>query len=218
MSLFWFVVVPTLLIVAGVPFFWSLRRLGFFSKRARELVGVYKEFKEVRIDEFGMLVSGEADNLVNYELRLTWGERRKFAVERIRRAKNFLRCIAVNGALCLEVARFQIRKVEQATGKRLLERDHLATRLFDRGAMCHFMAAVCLARMYLLEFWMIAWPFYVPDFGGRFEVRGFKLAAWYEHMVEDVLEVAEEDEREWLWENTLFMLTGLIPMPGDEKG
>src|SRR5579864_5092919 len=218
MSLFWFVVIPFVTLAAGMSFLLRLRRLGFFSRRVRELVGVYKEFKEVRIDEFEKLVSAECDNLVNYEWRLTGRERRKFAAERIRRAKNFLRCIAVNGALCLEVARFQIRKVEQATGKGVVERDRLAARLFYRGAMCHFMAAVCLARMYLLEFWMIAWPFYVPDFGGRFEVRGFKLAAWYEHMVEDVLEVAEEDEREWLWENTLFMLTGLIPMPGDEKG
>jgi hypothetical protein len=31
--------------------------------------------------------------------------------------------------------------------------------------------------------------------------------------VEDVLEVASGDERDWLWENTLFMLTGLVEMP-----
>lgn len=212
MSLFWFVLVPCLLVVTGAFFVW-LRTLGFFSKRVRDLVEVHQEFKEVRIDEFGMLVGTEADNLVNYEWRLTRGERRKVAGERIRRARGFLRGIAVNGKLSLEVARFQIRKIEKETGNRLLERDHLSTRLFDRAAMCHFMAAVCLARMYFLEFCMIAWPFYVPDFGGRFEVRGYDLATWYEHMVEDVLEVASEDERHWLYENTLFMLTGLIAMP-----
>jgi hypothetical protein len=212
MSLFWFVLIPFLLVVAGIALGW-LRTLGFFSSRVRELVEVHREFKEVRIDEFGMLVCAEADNLVNYEWRLTRGERRKVAGERIRRARGFLRGIAVNGKLSLEVARFQIRKIEKETGNRLLERDHLSTRLFDRAAMCHFMAAVCLARMYFLEFCMIAWPFYVPDFGGRFEVRGYDLATWYEHMVEDVLEVASEDERHWLYENTLFMLTGLIAMP-----
>ncbi|HEY6352535.1 MAG TPA: hypothetical protein VI636_24315 [Candidatus Angelobacter sp.] len=213
MSLFWFVVVPTLLVGAGVSFFWSLRRLGFFSRRVRELVEVHKEFKEVHIDEFEMLVSAEADNLVNYEWRLTQRERRLAAAERIKRARGFLRKMAVNGALCLEVARFLIGKIEKETGNRLLERNHLATRLCDRAAMCQFMAAVCLARTYLLEFCMIAWPFYVPDFGGRFEVRGYDLAAWYEHMVEDVLEVASEDERHWLYENTLFMLAGLVVMP-----
>ena len=213
MILFWLVVVPFVTLTAGMSFLWWLRGLGFFSRRVRELVAVHKEFKEVHIDKFEMLVSGEADNLVNYEWRLTRWERRKFAAERIRRAKNFLRCMAVNGSLCLEVARFQVRRVEEKSGQRLLERDHRASRFFDRAAMCHFMAAVCLARMYLLEFWTIAWPLYVPDFGGRFEVRGFSLAAWYEHMIEDVLEVAEEDERKWLWENTQFMLTGLIPMP-----
>ena len=213
MTFMWSIFLPSfLLLIILVAAHWAVQ-LKFFSKKARDLGTVHKEFKEVRIDEFQMLVSAEADNLVNYEWRLTRWERRKFAVERIRRAKNFLRSMAVNGALCLEVARFQIRKVEEETGQRLLERDHLATRLFDRAAMCHFMAAVCLARMYLLEFWTIAWPLYVPDFGGRFEVRGFSLAAWYEHMIEDVLEVAEEDERKWLWENTQFMLTGLIPMP-----
>jgi hypothetical protein len=213
-SLFWIVLVPFLLVVAGIALGW-LRTLGFFSKRVRELVEVHREFQEIRIDEFGMLVCAEADNLVNYEWRLTRGERRKVAGERITRARRFLRGIAVNGKLSLEVARFEIRKIEKETGNRLLERDHLSTRLFDRAAMCHFMAAVCLVRMNFLEFCMIAWPFYVPDFGGRFEVRGYDLVAWYEHMVEDVLEVASEDERHWLYENTLFMLTGLIAMPED---
>jgi hypothetical protein len=214
MSLFWFVLVPFLLVVVVVFLDW-LRTLGFFSKRVRELVEVHRDYKEVRIDEFSMLVSGEADNLVNYEWRLTRGERRLVAADRIKRARDFLHKIAVNGALSLEVARFQIGKIEKETGKRLLERNHLSTRLFDRAAMCHFMAAVCLARMYFLEFRMIAWPFYVPDFGGRFDVRGYSLIVWYENMVEDVLEVASEDERHWLCENTLFMLTGLIVMPDE---
>ena len=174
---------------------------------------MHLEFREVRLEEFGMLVSVEADVLVNREWRLTRGERRKAGAHRIKLARGFLRRMAVNSALCLEVARFQIQKVEEATGERLLERHHLPTRLFDRGAMCQFMAAVCLARMYFLEFCMIAWPFYVPDLGGLFEVRGHSLIAWYEHMVEDVLEVAGEDERHWLYENTLFMLTGLIEIP-----
>lgn len=212
MSLFWFVLIPFLLLGAGVFVHW-LRTLGFFSSRMRELVEVHKEFKEVRIDEFEMLVSAEADNLVNYEWRLKRGERRLAAAERIKRARDFLRKMALNGALSLEVARFLINKIEKETGTRLLERTHLATRLCDRAAMCQFMAAVCLARMSWLEFWMIAWPFYVPEFGGRFEVRGYDLPTWYEHMVEDVLEVASEDERHWLYENTLFMLTGLVAMP-----
>ena len=212
MSLFWFVLGPLLLVGPAAFFVW-LRWLGFFSSRVRELVEVHREFKEVRIDEFGMLICAEADNLVNYEWRLTRGERRKVAAERIQRARNFLQRIAANGALALEVARFQIRKVEQKTGSRLLERDHPSTKLFDRAAVCHFMAAVCLIRMYFLEFFMIAWPFYVPDLAGRFEFRGYDLVAWYEHMVEDVLEVASEDERHWLHENTLFMLTGLVVMP-----
>jgi len=213
MSLFWFVAVPVLLLVAGVSFCWWLRRLGFFSTRVRGLVKVHLDFEEVRIDEFGMLVCAEADNLVNYEWRLTRAERRKVAVERIKRAQSFLGRIAVNGALSLEVARFQIRKFEEETGNRLLERNHLSARLFDRAAMCHFMAAVCLVRMYLLEFLMIAWPFCVPDLGGRFEVRGYDLVVWYEHMVEDVLEVASQDERHYLYENTLFMLTGFVAIP-----
>jgi len=213
MSLFLFVVVPVLLLAAGMSSFWWLRRLGFFSTRVRQLVEVYRDFKEVRLDEFGMLVCAEADDLVNREWRLTRAERRKVAAHRIKLARGFLRGMAVNGALCLEVARFQIREVEKKNGKRLLERNHLSTRLFDRAAMCHFMATVCLARMYFLELCLIAWPLYVPDFGGRFEVRGFSVSVWYEHMVQDVLEVASEDERDWLYENTLFMLTGLVAVP-----
>ena len=213
MNSMWSIYLPAFLaLIIGIAAHLAVR-LKFFSKKARDLKTVHLEFKEVRIDEFGMLVCAEADNLVNYEWRLTRGERRKVAAERIKRARGFLRRIAVNGALSLEVARFEIRKIEEETGRRLLERNHLAARLFDRAAMCHFMAAVCLARMYFLEFCMIAWPFYVPDFGGRFEVRGYDLVLWYEHMVEDVLEVASEDEREYLYENTLFMLTGLVVMP-----
>ena len=213
MNSLWAIFLPAFLVlVIGIVAHLAVQ-LKFFSKKARDLKTVHLEFKEVRIDEFGMLVCAEADNLVNYEWRLTRGERRKVAAERIKRARGFLGRIAVNGALSLEVARFQIRKFEEETGNRLLERNHLSARLFDRAAMCHFMAAVCLARMYFLEFCMIAWPFYVPDFGGRFEVRGYDLVVWYEHMVEDVLEVASEDERDYLYENTLFMLTGLVAMP-----
>lgn len=216
MTLVWSIFLPSFfLLIILIAAYWAVQ-LKFFSRKARELVFVHQDFKEVRIDEFGMLVCAEADNLVNYEWRLTRAERRKVAAERITRARDFLHRIAVNGALSLEVARFQIRKDEEESGNRLLERHHLSTRLFDRAAMCHFMAAVCLARMYFLEFCMIAWPFYVPDFGGRFEVRGYDLVAWYEHMVEDVLEVASEDQRHWLYENTLFMLTGLIAMPSSE--
>jgi hypothetical protein len=212
MSLFW-ASFGLILVSASALCLHLISRLKFFSKKARDLRKVHLEFKEVRLDEFVMLVSVEADLLVNREWRLTRGERRKAGAHRIKLARGFLRRMAVNGALCIEVARFQIRKIEEATGERLLERDHLSTRLFDRGAMCHFMANVCLARMYLLELRMIASPFYVPDLGGLFEVRGHSLIAWYEHMVEDVLEVASEDERHWLYENTLFMLTGLIEMP-----
>ena len=213
MTFVWSIFLPSfVLLIILVAAHWAVQ-LKFFSRKARDLKTVHQEFQEVRIDEFGMLVCAEADNLVNYEWRLTRGERRKVAAERIKRARGFLGRIAVNGALSLEVARFEIRKFEEETGNRLLERNRLSTRLFDRAAMCHFMAAVCLARMYLLEFCMIAWPFYVPDFGGRFEVRGYDLIVWYEHMVEDVLEVASQDERRYLYENTLFMLTGLVAMP-----
>jgi hypothetical protein len=213
MNPMWAIFLPAFVVlIFGIAGYLAVR-LKFFSRKARELVFVHRDFKEVRIDEFGMLVCAEADNLVNYEWRLTRAERRMVAAERIKRARGFLRRIAVNGALSLEVARFQIRKIEKETGNRLLQRDHLSTRLFDRAAMCHFMAAVCLARMYFLEFCMIALPFYVPDFSGRFEVRGYDLVVWYEHLVEDVLEVASEDERHWLYENTLFMLTGLVAMP-----
>src|SRR5215469_3185855 len=110
MSLFWFVLIPFLLLGAGVFVHW-LRTLGFFSSRMRELVEVHKEFKEVRIDEFEMLVSAEADNLVNYKWRLRRGERRLAAAERIRLARDFLRKMALNGALSLEVARFLINKI-----------------------------------------------------------------------------------------------------------
>lgn len=213
MSLYWFVVVPFLLLAAGMSFIWWLRSLGFFSSRVRQLVEVYREFKEVRLDEFGMLVCAEADDLVNREWRLMHAERRKVAAERIKLARGFLQKIAVNGVLTLEVARFEIREIEQETGKRLLERNALPARLFDRAVMCHFMARVCLARMNFLAFLMIAWPFYVPDFSGRFEVRGYSLIAWYEHMVEEVLEVASEDACDWVYDNTLFMLTGLVEIP-----
>lgn len=213
MSLFWFAVVPFLLLATGFSLFWWLRRLRFFPNKTRDLVEVHVEFQEVVIEDFANLISAEADNIVNREWRLTRAQRRKVGARRLKLARGFLSGMAVNGALCMEVARFKIREIEKATGELILKRDHPAARLFDRGAMCHFMAAVCLVRMYFLEFRMIVSPFYVPNLGGRFEVRGHSLAAWYEHLVEEILEVADEHEKDWLYENTLFALTGLVEMP-----
>jgi hypothetical protein len=188
-------------------------RLKFFSKKARDLAEVNPDFQELRIEDFADLVCPEADEYINREWPLSRRARREACANRIRIVRDWLRRILMNGALCLEVARFHIRKIEETTGEPLGERDHLAVRIFDRGAMCHFIATVCLVRLFWIEFCMIAWPLYLPHLAGRFDVRGHSLVAWYGHLVEDVLELASEHEKQNMYEHVLFMLTGLIEMP-----
>lgn len=213
MSLFWFVVVPSLLLSTGVFIFWLLRRWHFFSNRARDLREVHLEFQELRIEEFEKLVCAEADEYINREWRLSRRLRRQASINRIKIVRGWLHRIALNGALCMEVARFNIAKIEQDANLPAGDREQLTHRIFDRGAMCQLMAAVCLARLYGMEFRMVAWPFYLPRLAGSFELRGHDLAAWYGHLVDDVLDLACEDQRHWLYENVLFTLTGLVELP-----
>lgn len=213
MSLFWFVVVPSLLLSTGILVFWLLRRWHFFSHRARDLREVHLEFQELRIEEFEKLVCTEADEYVNREWRLNRRLRRQASINRIKIVRGWLHRIALNGALSMEVARFNIAKIEQDADLPPIDREQLAYRIFDRGAMCQLMAVVGLARLYWMEFRMIAWPFYLPRLAGSFELRGHDLTAWYGHLVDDVLELACKDQRHWLYENVLFTLTGLVEMP-----
>ena len=213
MNLLWAVFLPTFFVlIVGIAAHWTVR-LKFFSKKARDLEDVTREFQELRIDEFEKLVCPEADTFVNREWRLSGRLRRQACTNRIKIVHDWLSRIALNAALCVEVARFQIKKAEADTGRPLVDRDHVAIRIFDRAAMCHFMAAFCLGKLYFIELCRIAWPFYLPALAGRFEVRGHSLTAWYGHLVEGVLELADEDERDWLHDNVLFMLTGLVEMP-----
>lgn len=192
--------------------FYGAMRLKFFSSEARDFEEVRWELKELRIEEFEMLVCPRADEYINEDWNLRPAQRREACRSRLNFTRNWLHRIIGNATLFEQVARFRIRQIA-AAGETSADENDLEFKILDRAAMCHFMAALCLVRLRFIEFFRIAWPFYMPALAGRFEVRGHSLVAWYQHLVEDVLELASQDQRDWMYGDLLFMLTGVVEMP-----
>lgn len=192
--------------------FYAAMRLKFFSNEARDLEEVRWELQELRIEEFEMLVSARADEYINEDWNLRPQQRRAACASRLNFTRDWLHRIIANATLFEQIARYCIRQ-SIAAGESSVEQNDLPLKVLDRAAMCHLMAAICLVRLRLLELYRIAWPFYMPSLADRFEIRGHSLVAWYQHLVEDVLELASQDQRDWMYGDLLFMLTGLVEMP-----
>jgi hypothetical protein len=213
MSLFLAVLLPALLLLTIAMVVRFAVHLKFFSKEARDFEDVRWDLKELRIEEFEMLVCPRADEYINEDWNLSARQRRQACTSRLNFTRDWLHRIVENAVLFEQVARFRLRQAAAAADQTPMDDNDLGFKILDRAAMCHFMAAVCLARLHFLGFCRIAWPFYMPSLAGRFEVRGHSLVAWYQHLVEDVLELASQDERDWLHGDLLFMLTGVVEMP-----
>jgi hypothetical protein len=189
---------------------WALR-LRFFSKEARDFVDVLPDVSELDIDNFQRLLSGLADQyLISSYKELSFSERQAAAHKRFLATRNGLQAIMSNAVLFEQVGRFYIRQINEIDPKRFTEADELVFKTFDRAVICHFLAALAFARLHVLELYHIAWPWYIPAFRGLCETGGHNLFASYKDLLAAILELAHEDRREWLYENLLFALTGLI--------
>lgn len=214
MSLFFAVLVPALLLLTIATVVRFAVHFKFFSKEARDFSDVRWELKELRIEEFEMLVSPEADAYINEDWKLSAGKRREACASRLNFTRDWLLRILDNAVLFEQVARYRLRQIAAASETlEEIDENDLAFKILDRAVMCHFMAAVCLTKLNVLGFYRTAWPFYMPELAGRFEVRGHSLVAWYQHLVEDVLELADQDQRDWMYGDLLFMLTGIVEVP-----
>jgi hypothetical protein len=215
-NVFWGFVVPLVISVLAIAFHCALR-LRFFSNEARGFIDVLPDVSELDIDNFQKLLSGFADEyLISSYRALTFSERQNAAHKRFRATRNGLQAIISNAVLFEQVGRFYIRQINEIDPKRFTEEDELAFKTFDRAAICHFLAALAYAKLYALELCHIAWPWYIPAFRGLRETRGHNLFASYKDLMTASLELARQDHREWIYENLLFALTGLIEC--DEPG
>ncbi|HEY6351572.1 MAG TPA: hypothetical protein VI636_19395 [Candidatus Angelobacter sp.] len=211
MNLFWDFIVPGMfLLLAGLAVRWAVR-LQFFSHAARSLdqIDIPNEISEIRINELEMLVGDEADFYFKHAGELTAWQRRQAVTRRMREARKWLHLVISNAALFQEVARFRIQQAASADPDSADAHD-LHFRVMDRAAMVHFMAAVCLARLRLIDFCRIVRPTYVPALADHFQVRGHDLIAWYRHMAKDMLELTQQFYDDVTYTRFIFQLTGLF--------
>jgi hypothetical protein len=209
-NVFWGLLVPIVISALAIAFHWALR-LQFFSSQARELVEVLPDVSELDIDNFQGLLSGPADEyLISSYQELTFCERQTAAHKRFRATRNGLKAIISNAVLFEQVGRFYIRQINESDPTMFTEEDQLVYKTFDRAVICHVLGALAYAKLYALELCHIAWPWYIPAFCGLRETRGHNLFASYKDLVIAILELARQDHREWVYDNLLFALTGLI--------
>jgi hypothetical protein len=207
---FWHFVLPGMfLVLAGLAARWAVR-LQFFSRSARDLdqIDIPNEVREIRINEFEMLVSDEADFSFKHAWQLTRPQGRQAVTWRLREARKWLHLLIANAALFQEIARFHIQAAASADPDSASPHD-LHFRVMDRAAMVHLMAATCLAKLTLIDLCHILWPTYVPKLAGRFQVRGHDLIEWYRHLAKEILELAQKSYDDITYTRFIFQLTGL---------
>lgn len=209
MNLFWITFLPAFFVLAVVlGLSWALR-LRFFSKEARDFNALRSDLKELSIEEFESLLHPSSKDIAGYSGNLTPRQRRTACADRLQFIRNCLHIILWNAALFEQLGRAQINQAAVAAGEMPIDENDLGFKILDHAAMCHFMAAICLAKLQSIELCRIAWPFYIPQLTGLSEVRGNNLVAWYQELVDDVLQLAGKDERSWLHGDIRFRLTGL---------
>lgn len=211
MSMIWFSAVPLLLMATALATLWTAKRLLFFSHAARSLdqIDIPNEISEIRINELEMLVGDEADFYFKHAGELTPWQRRQAVTRRMREVRKWLHLVISNAALFQEVARFRIQAAA-ADDPDSADLNDLHFRVMDRAAMVHFMAAACLAKLWLINFFRIVRPTYVPVLADRFQVRGHDLIAWYRHMAKDMLELTQQFYDDVTYTRFIFQLTGLF--------
>jgi hypothetical protein len=216
-SLFWGVLFPFLLSAMAGAVYWALR-LQFFSNKEREIVELLYEVEELDVENFQRLLSGPADEyLASRYGGLNFRQRQEVAHKRFSVVRRGLQAIISNAVLCEQAGRFHIRKIHEndIDPKLFTEENELAFKTFDRATVCHVLAALAYAKLQVLELCHIAWPWYVPALRGLCGTGSHSLYASYKDLVSAILELARQDRREWVYDNLLFALTGLIECSDD---
>jgi hypothetical protein len=210
MNVFWGLFLPFFISATAIAVYLAMR-LHFFSSTVRELLDVLPEVEELDVDNLQRLLSGPADEyLVSRYGGLNFRQRQEASYKRFNVTRRGLQTIISNAVLFEQVARFYIRQIQTIDPKQLTEEEELVFQTFDRAAICHLLASFAYAKLQALELCHIAWPWYLPAFGGLCDTRGHDLFASYKSLVSSVLELARHDDREWIYDNLLFALTGLI--------
>jgi hypothetical protein len=206
----WGLVFPLFVSTITIVAYLALR-LKFFSSTARDIDEVLSEVREFDIESFQKLLSGAADEyLASRYSRLTFRQRQEAAHKRFKVTRQGLDVIIWNAVLFEEVGRFHSRQIVGVDPKKLTGEDELVLQTFDRALVCHLLAAVAFAKLLALEACHVAWPWYIPDFCGLGKAGRDNLFTSYDNLISCILEFARLDRREWVYDNLLFALTGLI--------
>jgi hypothetical protein len=206
----WGLVFPVFVSAITIGAYLALR-LKFFSSTARGIDEILSEVREFDIDSFQKLVSGAADEyLASCYLHLNFRQRQEAAYNRFKVTRQGLDVIIWNAVLFEEVGRFHSRRIVGLDPKKFSAEDELVLQTFDRAIVCHLLAAVAFAKLLVLEACHVAWPWYIPDFCGLGGTGRQSLLTSYEHLISSILEFARLDRRDWVYDNLLFALTGLI--------
>ena len=213
MSLFWFVTLPSLFLMAGITVLWA-RKLRLLSHTARHLeqIDIPNEVKEVRVNEVEMLAGLEADGYFLYAWDLTRWQRRRATSHRLREARKWLHLIIANVSLFQEVARFHIREISSGQA----EADDLPAKVLNRASAVQVIAAACLVKLALIDACRFVWPLYIPELADHFQFRGHDLIAWYRHLAKDMLQLAKTYYDDITYTRFIFQLTGLFKVEDAE--
>lgn len=212
MSLTWLSAVPLFLSAIALVALWTAKRLQFFSHIARHLdqIDIPNEVREIRINELEMLVCDEADWQFKHAWNLTRWQRREAVSRRLRESRKWLHLLIANAALFQEVARFHIQATDSSGSDSDLKEDDLPFQVMDQASMVHLMAAVCLAKLLMVDFCRILWPLYVPELADQFQLRGHDLIVWYRRLAKEILELAKREYDDVTYTRFIFQLTGLF--------
>lgn len=210
MNVVWGLIFPLFVSTITIAAYLAVR-LKFFSNTARDLTEILSEVREFDIESFEKLVSGAADEyLASRYLHLTFRQRQEAAYNRFKVTREALEVIIWNATLFEEVGRFHSRHIVRLNPKKLTGEEELVLQTFDRAIVCHILAAVAFSQLLVLEACHVAWPWYIPDFCGLGKSGRQSLFTSYENLTASILELARLDRREWVYDNLLFALTGLI--------
>lgn len=217
MSVFGLTLLPAFLIFIGMIVS-RVAQLRLLSRSSRHLdqIDIPNEVKEVRINEVEMLASVEADFHFLYAWKLTRWQRRQATGRRVREARKWLHLIISNATLFQEIARFHIERAASPQAASSEKEDELASQVLGRASTVQVIAAVCLAKLAVIDVCRVIFPLYVPELAGHFQFRGQDLTAWYRHLLKDMLQLAKTYYDDITYTRFIFQLTGLFDVEAAE--
>lgn len=212
MSLTWLAVAPLFLAAAALMVLWTAKRLLFFSREARDLgqINISTEVRELRIHELELLASNQADRHRTPSKALTRRQRHQEITQKLQETRQWLHLIIANAALFQEVARFRIQAADCGRVALTVNEDDLPFKVMDRASMVHLIAAACLVKLHLIDFFRTVLPIYMPELANQFRVRGCDLIAWYRDLAKEMLTLAKEYSDDLTYDRFAAQLSGSL--------